>query len=240
MRETAYAARPGSADADDAPRLRLRLASGFALAAAAVAAVVIAHSGGHSAPVADGATSSFAYRAVAASSPGTGPATVPPTYTAVAPFGHDPFKPLVVAPVDVPTVARSLSPSLSPTQTPTPIVIVLQPTPTPTPTPTTSPTASVTVTATPSPTGLPTAGAAITLTVDKVDVANGTVDATVVQGSTSTPYTALKPGQVFGQYFKLVSVLSSDPSSPPVVGSADFEYGDQFVELGDGETAQLG
>jgi len=44
---------------------------------------------------------------------------------------------------------------------------------------------------------------------------------------------------VFGQYFKLVSILSTDPSDPPVVGGAAFEYGDQFVQLAQGEFAQL-
>jgi hypothetical protein len=93
---------------------------------------------------------------------------------------------------------------------------------------------------TPSPTGLPTAGQSITLTLDAVDLNAGTVDVTVTQGSTSKQYTAVKPGTIFGTYFKLVSVLSSDPNQPPVVGGADFEYGDQFVQLEQGEWAQFG
>jgi hypothetical protein len=98
----------------------------------------------------------------------------------------------------------------------------------------------VTVTATPSPTGLPTAGQTITLTLVAVDSNAGTADVTVKQGSTTTPYNGLKPGQVFGTYFKLVSILSSDPAQPPVSYGADFEYGDQFVQLSTGEWSQFG
>jgi len=99
----------------------------------------------------------------------------------------------------------------------------------------------VTSTATPTatPTGLPTAGQAITLTLDAVDLAAGTVDVTVVNGSTTTQYTGLEAGKVFGTYFKVVSILSSDPASPPVVGKAGFQYGDQFVQLAQGESAHL-
>jgi hypothetical protein len=87
---------------------------------------------------------------------------------------------------------------------------------------------------------LPTAGQAITLTLDEVDLTAGTVNVTVTQGSTSKQYTAVKPGTVFGAYFKLVSVVSSDPNKPPVTGGADFQYGDQFVQLEQGEWAQFG
>ena len=61
----------------------------------------------------------------------------------------------------------------------------------------------------------------------------------MVEGTTSTPYTGVKTGKTFGTYFKLVSLVSSDPANPPVVGSADFQYGDQFVQLAQGESAQL-
>jgi hypothetical protein len=61
----------------------------------------------------------------------------------------------------------------------------------------------------------------------------------VVNGKATTQYAGVKTGAVFGTYFKLVSVVSSDPANPPVVSSADFEYGDQFVQLTVGETAQL-
>jgi hypothetical protein len=75
------------------------------------------------------------------------------------------------------------------------------------------------------------------LKLDSVDVAGGTANVTVTKGSTSTPYTNVKTGQVFGTYFKLVSIVSNGATPP--VGSADFEYGDQFVQLATGESAAL-
>jgi hypothetical protein len=44
---------------------------------------------------------------------------------------------------------------------------------------------------------------------------------------------------VFGTYFKLVSILS-DSSTTPTTYGADFEYGDQFVQLAKGQSATLG
>jgi hypothetical protein len=73
-----------------------------------------------------------------------------------------------------------------------------------------------------------------------VDPNTSTVDVTVKQGATTTPYNGLKPGQTFGKYFKVVSILSSDPSTPPVYYGADFQYGDQFVQLAKGEWSQFG
>jgi hypothetical protein len=78
------------------------------------------------------------------------------------------------------------------------------------------------------------------LTLVNVDANAGTVDVTVKQGTTTTPFNGLKPGQVFDKYFKVVSILSSDPSQPPVTYGADFQYGDQFVQLAKGEWSQFG
>ncbi len=162
------------------------------------------------------------------------PMTIPPN--ANGPVGRNPFMPLVFPPAAPKASAAPSpipSPTPSPTSAPTPVVIVM-------PTPTTNPSPTATVTVTPSPTGLPTAGQAITLTLVSVDATNATVNATVTIGKTTTPYDNLKPGQVFGTYFKLVSILSSDPASPPVMYGADFQYGDQFAQLAVGDSSQFG
>lgn len=164
-------------------------------------------------------------------------AVVPAAYT--APNGRNPFSPLVT-PTPTPTPSGSATPpassSATPSTTPTPTFVF----PTTTATGRTSPTPTVTVTATPSPTGLPTAGQSITLTLVSVDSTKGTADVTVTQGATTTPFNGVKPGQVFGTYFKLVSILSSDPANPPVTYGAAFEYGDQFVQLATGQGSQFG
>ena len=79
----------------------------------------------------------------------------------------------------------------------------------------------------------------MTLKVVRVD-GSGTADVTVTNAGTATPYNNVLPGQVFGTYFKLVSIVSSDPAAPPVSYGADFQYGDQFVQLAQGQSAQLG
>ena len=96
----------------------------------------------------------------------------------------------------------------------------------------------MTVTATPTPTSLPTSPSAVSLTLVRADTTN-TIDVTVTSGGTTTPYNNVTPGQVFGTYFKLVSILADTSGSTPVYG-ADFEYGDQFLQLAKGQSAQLG
>ena len=241
MSESSNTARETGA-ADEARKKQL-LALGAVAALAVVAAVgyfVFIRGGSSSSntPVRSATTQQHAGEKSSSPSalPSQTPAAVPAAYN--APAGHNPFKPLVVDTTAAAGGGASASSSASPSATPSVIVV---PTQTPTPTPTqASPSPTVTVTATPSPTGLPTAGQSITLTLVSVDSTAGTVDVTVKQGSTTTPYNGIKPGQVFGTYFKLVSILSSDPASPPVVYGADFEYGDQFVQLGTGEWSQFG
>ena len=185
--------------------------------------------------------------AVASDSPAAAVAAIPAAYAGA--IGRNPFQPATTPPATPAAssgagaasasgagASGAASKSASPTPTPTVIVIPtlsLPPTSTPTPTPT------VTVTATPTPTGLPTAGQPITLTLTRVDN-SGTVDVSVAKGGTTTPYLNVAPGQIFGTYFKLVSLVSSDPANPPVQYGADFEYGDQFLQLVQGESAQLG
>ena len=245
-----------AADGAGAARQKQVIALVVVLVVALLAVVYFAFLRGGSGDGSNSATTaSLSHRST--TSPSTTPSVsatgqavvVPAAYP--APAGRNPFKPLVTAPEQVTgqsggTTTASTGASLSqPSPSPTPvqsvIVVTSMPTlsPTSTPTVSTSPTPTVTVTATPSPTGLPTAGVAITLTLNAVDLTAGTADVTVVNGTTSTPYTAIKTGTVFGTYFKLVSLVSSDPSVGTVVGSADFQYGDQFVQLAQGESAQL-
>jgi hypothetical protein len=180
--------------------------------------------GTHARPVASASNTAVAGAA--------GVSAIPAVYP--APPGHNPFKPLAVEPPPpAPSTSARSSATPSPSPSPSPTIVIPAPTKA-------SPTPTVTVTATPSPTSLPTAGQSITLTLVSVDSTAGTADVTVKQGTTTTPYNGLKPGQVFGTYFKLVSILSSDPSTPPVTYGADFEYGDQFVQLATGEWSQFG
>lgn len=243
MSESSYVDASGGGTAPGAARNRQLIVAGLVVAIVAIAAVgyfVFVRGGSsksgsalppiphrsHSAAAASGAPSATAT-----------PGALPAVYQ--GPPANNPFRPLVVPPTTQPPVAPA-SGSSSATGSPSASPTVVIPTLTPTATPKSSPTPTVTVTATPSPTGLPTAGQTITLTLVAVDSNAGTADVTVKQGSTTTPYNGLKPGQVFGTYFKLVSILSSDPASPPVTYGADFQYGDQFVQLSTGEWSQFG
>ena len=167
---------------------------------------------------------------------------VPAAYTAAV--GRNPFQPaLTPPPAPVTASAKPATPTVAPTPTPTPtqpliVIPTLTLAPSPTVTVTASPSPTATVTVTPSPTGLPTAGNSITLALVRAD-STGTVDVTVTNGATTTPYNNVAPGQVFGTYFKLVSILS-DTSTTPTTYGADFEYGDQFVQLAKGQSATLG
>jgi hypothetical protein len=184
--------------------------------------------------------------AVASASPSAVQA-VPAAYTAAV--GRNPFQPaLTPPPVAAPSpvgggssAAKAATPTPTPTPTPTqPLIVIptLTLAPSPTVTVTASPSPTATVTVTPSPTGLPTAGNSITLALVRAD-STGTVDVTVTNGATTTPYSNIAPGQVFGTYFKLVSILA-DSSTTPTTYGADFEYGDQFVQLAKGQSATLG
>ncbi|MBX6371508.1 MAG: hypothetical protein IRZ02_04545 [Acidothermus sp.] len=153
--------------------------------------------------------------APATATPSAVPTAIPANYN--GPVGRNPFKPLVVPP---PPTTAAASPS---------------------PTPTLTPTVVPTVTVTPSPTGLPTANKLLKLTLAAVDpnTPSVTVKITDVAANATQTISGIRPGQVFGTYFKLVSVLSSDPSQPPVQYGADFQYGDQFIQLGVGDVATV-
>jgi hypothetical protein len=179
-------------------------------------------------------------KAVASASP-TAVQAVPAAFTAAV--GRNPFQPALVPPTPPasPTAkASAAKATVAPTPTPSPLIVIptLTLAPTPTVTVTANPSPTVTVTATPTPTSLPTAGNAITLTLVRADATN-TIDVTVTNGSTTTPYNGITPGQIFGTYFKLVSILADTSGATPVYG-ADFEYGDQFLQLAKGQSAQLG
>jgi type IV secretory pathway VirB10-like protein len=168
---------------------------------------------------------------------------VPAAYTAAV--GRNPFQPALTPPAAPAAAATTAGATKAPTPTPTPtptqpliVIPTLTLAPSPTVTVTASPSPTATVTVTPSPTGLPTAGNSITLALVRAD-SSGTVDVTVTNGATTTPYNNVAPGQVFGTYFKLVSILSDTSTSPTTYG-ADFEYGDQFVQLAKGQSATLG
>jgi hypothetical protein len=169
---------------------------------------------------------------------------VPAAFTAAV--GRNPFQPALVPPTPAPIPAAApakAAKGVAPTPTPTPsqpliVIPTLPPAPTPTVTVTANPSPTVTVTATPTPTSLPTAGNAITLTLVRADTTN-TIDVSVTNGATTTPYNGITPGQVFDTYFKLVSILADNSGTTPVYG-ADFEYGDQFLQLAQGQSAQLG
>jgi hypothetical protein len=175
--------------------------------------------------------------AVASASP-TAVQAVPAAYTAAV--GRNPFQPALVPPTPpaTPTAKATKAVAATPTPTPSPLIVIPTLTLAPAPTASASPAPTVTVTATPSPTSLPTAPNAITLTLVRADATN-TIDVTVTNGATTTPYNGITPGQVFGTYFKLVSILADTSGATPVYG-ADFEYGDQFLQLAKGQSAQLG
>jgi hypothetical protein len=221
---------------------RLALVAVVGVAVIGVIVYLLLFAGGSSSktPTATNApVASAAASPIASASPSTAQA-VPAAFTAAV--GRNPFQPaLTPPPVAVAAAAGTAAAAAkaSPTPTPTPTVpVIVIPTLTLAPTGSPSPTPTVTVTATPSPTGLPTAATPLTLKVVRVD-GSGTADVTVTNGSTVTPYSNVLPGQVFGTYFKLVSIVSSDPASPPVSYGADFQYGDQFVQLAQGQSAQL-
>lgn len=177
--------------------------------------------------------------AVASDSPAAAVAAIPAAYAGA--IGRNPFQPATTPPpppasASASGAGTSGAASKSPSPTPTPTVVVI---PTISLPPAPTPTVTITTTPTPTATGLPTAGQPITLTLTRVDN-SGTVDVSVTKGGTTTPYLNVAPGQIFGTYFKLVSLVSSDPANPPVQYGADFEYGDQFLQLVQGESAQLG
>ncbi|ABK53082.1 hypothetical protein Acel_1310 [Acidothermus cellulolyticus 11B] len=211
-----------STAANDATRRRqLLLVAALAVVVAAALVVYLLRmgSGGSSSSTALGqppTNLSPSARVTPAATPSA--LAVPANYN--GPVGHNPFKPLVVPP---PPTSAAPSPSPSPTPS-----LVL-------------PTAVPTVTVFPTPTGLPTAGKLLKLTLIAVNpnTPSVTVAITDVASNTTQTISGIRPGQIFDTYFKLVSVLSSDPSQPPVQYGADFEYGDQFIQLGVGETATV-
>jgi hypothetical protein len=225
---------------------RLALVAVVGVAVVGVIVYLLLFSGGSSSsPAAARVTPHVQSSAVASSSPSAVQA-VPAAYTAAV--GRDPFQPALTPPpaatasssaAAASAAAASASKAAAASPSPTLIVIpTLTLSPTPTVTVTASPSPTATVTVTPSPTGLPTAGNSITLTLVRADN-TGTVDVTVTNGATTTPYNGVAPGQVFGTYFKLVSILSDTSTSPTTYG-ADFEYGDQFVQLAKSQSATLG
>jgi hypothetical protein len=218
---------------------RLALVAVVGVAVVGVIVYLLLFSGGSSSPAAAPVAPHVQTSAIASASPSAVQA-VPAAYTAAV--GRNPFQPALTPP-PVPTVApaaTSAAKAATPTPTPTPLIVIptLTLAPSPTVTVTASPSPTATVTVTPSPTGLPTAGNSITLALVRAD-STGTVDVTVTNGATTTPYNGIAPGQVFGTYFKLVSILS-DSSTTPTTYGADFEYGDQFVQLAKGQSATLG
>jgi hypothetical protein len=220
---------------------RLALVAVVGVAVLGVIAYLLLFSGGSKSSD-SGAVPHHTPTAVSSASP-TGVQAVPAAYTGAV--GRNPFQPALVPPTPPASPsakAASTKASVAPTPTPTPTPLIVIPTltlaPTPTVTVTANPSPTVTVTATPTPTSLPTAGNAITLTLVRADATN-TIDVTVTNGATTTPYNGITPGQIFGTYFKLVSILADTSGATPVYG-ADFEYGDQFVQLAKGQSAQLG
>ncbi|HZV26851.1 MAG TPA: hypothetical protein VFG00_11220 [Acidothermaceae bacterium] len=220
---------------------RLALVAVVGVAVLGVIAYLLLFSGGSKSSN-TGATPRHTPTAAVASASPTAVQAVPAAYTAAV--GRNPFQPALIPPTPPAsaTAKASTKASVAATPTPTPSPLIVIPTltlaPTPTVTVTANPSPTVTVTATPTPTSLPTAGNAITLTLVRADATN-TIDVTVTNGATTTPYNGITPGQVFGTYFKLVSILADTSGATPVYG-ADFEYGDQFLQLAKGQSAQLG
>jgi hypothetical protein len=220
---------------------RLALVAVVGVAVLGVIAYLLLFSGG-SKSANSGATPPHTPTAPVVSASPTAVQAVPAAFTGAV--GRNPFQPALVPPTPAasPTAKTSTKASVAPTPTATPTPLIVIPTltlaPTPTVTVTANPSPTVTVTATPTPTSLPTAGNAITLTLVRADATN-TIDVTVTNGATTTPYNGVTPGQVFGTYFKLVSILADTSGATPVYG-ADFEYGDQFLQLAKGQSAQLG
>jgi hypothetical protein len=217
---------------------RLALVAVVGVAVLGVIAYLLLFSGGSKSN--SGAMPPHTPTAPVASASPTAVQAVPAAYTAAV--GRNPFQPALVPPTPPasPSAKASTKASVAATPTPTPSPLIVIPTLTlaPAPTVSASPAPTVTVTATPTPTSLPTAPNAITLTLVRADATN-TIDVTVTNGATTTPYNGITPGQVFGTYFKLVSILADTSGATPVYG-ADFEYGDQFLQLAKGQSAQLG
>ena len=216
---------------------RLALVAVVGVAVLGVIAYLLFFSGGSKSSN-TGATPRHTPTAAVASASPTAVQAVPAAYTAAV--GRNPFQPALVPPTlpASPTAKATKAVAATPTPTPSPLIVIPTLTLAPAPTASASPAPTVTVTATPSPTSLPTAPNAITLTLVRADATN-TIDVTVTNGATTTPYNGITPGQVFGTYFKLVSILADTSGATPVYG-ADFEYGDQFLQLAKGQSAQLG
>jgi hypothetical protein len=230
---------------DSSRNQRLAIFAVVGAVVVAVAVYLLLFSGGSSAKTGAVASTPHPVSVVASSSAPVAAQAIPAAYSGDP--GRNPFQPAETPPAPKVTASAAPSGSAKASASPSPTVIVIPtlsfaptPTPTSTPTPTvsTSPSPTVTVTATPSSTALPTASGAITLTLTRVD-STGTINASVTSGGTTTPYTNVAPGTVFGTYFKLVSIVSSDPAAPPVTYGADFEYGDQFIQLAQGQSAAL-
>jgi hypothetical protein len=221
---------------------RLMLLAGAAAAIAVVAAIYLVFLSGGKSSTPTGAVPSTPHHVVASSSPSASPssaAAVPAAYAVAA--GRNPFSPLVTPPAASGTASgatgggatatgaaatNAASPSAS-SSVALPTGIVL-------PSISAFPTPTVTVTASPTPTALPVGNQTLVLTA--VDGATGVATVTV-NGTTYQP----KSGKVFGKYFKLVSILSgTDPTTNAPTYGADFEYGDQFVQLAVGQSATFG
>jgi hypothetical protein len=243
-----FLAAPGAGDPSpeqggmNARRL-LAIGTAAGVALLAVLGFVLASTGGNGHTV--GSILEANQAAVSPSATVGASGVIPGTYAGAG--VHDPFKPIYTPTAPAagaggsaaanPTTVAGPTPTSTPTPSPTVIVLpTIVPTLTPTATPTPTPTATVTVT--PSPTGLPTSSTPQTLTLVSVDTAADTVTVNVTANGTTTPFTAHN-GAVFDTYFKVVSILS-DSTTTPVTYGADFQYGDQFVQLSTGQSAQLG
>ena len=99
--------------------------------------------------------------------------------------------------------------------------------------PTVAPSATPSATPKPSSTPLPS-NVDETLVLTSVNYAANTVSVTV-DGKAYQP----KNGQVFAQYFKLVSILSNTGATDPMNDGASFEYGDQFIQLTVGQSSHF-
>jgi len=218
---------------------RLALVAVVGVAVLGVIAYLLFFSGGGANSSNTGAVPRHTPTAGSSASP-TAVQAVPAAYTAAV--GRNPFQPALVPPTlaasSTAKATAKATTAATPTPTPSPLIVIPTLTLAPGPTASASPAPTVTVTATPTPTSLPTAPNAISLTLVRADATN-TIDVTVTNGSTTTPYNGIHPGQIFGTYFKLVSILADNSGTTPVYG-ADFEYGDQFLQLANGQSAQLG
>jgi hypothetical protein len=227
---------PLSADSAAAEqKKRLMLIAGAGAVVVVVAAIYFLFlSGGSSTPT--GAVPSTPRTPVVATSPTPSPssaAAVPAAYAVAA--GRNPFSPIVVAPTAAATTAAATAPAATPTVAPSPSSSFVLPSGVVLPSMSPFPTPTVTVTASPSPSLSPLPSGNETLVLTAVDGTTGVATVTV-NGTTYQP----KSGKVFAQYFKLVSILTgTDPTTNAPTYGADFEYGDQFVQLAVGQSAQF-